>query len=309
MSSSTSSSKAIEWRVVAVLVLGLLVAEIAMRVLQPKLSRDVAELLRMPQTADELRAHTGHKVLLLGNSLTRCSIDKELLVDGLRAQGRVDPKVFTFVPDGTSMTNWDYGLRRYFLHTGAVPDELLLGIGRLHLGDVGGDASRLARFFVDDKDFSRAWREDLSSWEEKCEFLISRFSVLHSSRQRVKPHVFMRLIPHYFEVEQSINNQLATAQARSGDGVIAAQTYRHLTSLLDSCQVAHLQTRVISIPLPEPYDVADEAVRLIHNKGAKWLPVSNTPGLTQANFPDGYHLDPDGARVFTLRLLEAFAAN
>ncbi len=290
------------------LVLGLLAAEMAMRVLQPRLSRDVSELLRMPQTAEALRAHTGHKVLLLGNSLTRRSIDVELLTEGLRAQGRVEPKVFLLVPDGTSMTNWDYGLRRYFLHTGAVPDELFLGIGRLHLGDVGGDASRLARFYVDDKDLARAWREDLPSWEEKCEFLLSRASVLHSSRKRVKPHVFERLIPHYWYVERWINNQLAPAQARSGGGAVAGQTYRHLTSVLDSCKDAKVQSHVIAIPLPEPYEVADEAVRLIKDKGAQWLPLSVTPGLTPANFPDGYHLDPEGARIFTRRLLEALAA-
>ena len=287
------------------LAVSFLTVEGIIRLIEPKLSRDLAQIRNTPQVAEELRNHQGTKVLVLGNSLTRQSMDAALLTEGLKSSGRSNPGVFFLVPDGTNMPNWDYGLDRYFLHPGAIPDEVIVGTGPLHLRDSFGDASRLAAYYVDNADLKRAWSEDLPSWEEKCEFVMSRLSVFHASRHRIKPHVFGRLIPHYFDIEQWINTQRDTAQQRLGKGPVAHETFRHLTHLLEACRQAGVKVRLVSIPLPEPYQTSQASLDVIEAGGATWLPLSDIPGLTPGNFPDGYHLDPEGAKVFTSHLVEA----
>lgn len=305
MSSSTSSSKrlASEWRVILLLVGFLLAAELLIRPLEPHLSRDLAQIRHLPQVAEELRAHQGWKVLVVGNSLSRCSIDTALLTDGLKQAGRTNPQVFVFTPDGTSIVNWDYGVRRYFLNPGAKPDEIILGFGRSHLADGADDASRLAAYYVDGKDVPLAWANDLPTWEQKGEFMLSRVSVLHASRYRIKPHVFGTLVPDYFDVTQWMNSQSHAHQATSTAAPKA--THRHLAALLDVCRAAGVKVTVVSIPLPEPYVVSGDEITTITSNGARWLPLKDIPGLLRTNFPDGYHLNEDGARVMTRALVEA----
>ena len=304
MNSSTSSSNH-EWRVVLFVAVSLLAVEGVIRMIEPYLSRDLAHIRQFPVLAEEMRAHEGKKILVMGNSLTRAAVDEGMLTEGLRAGGHENPRVFQCVADATNMANWDYGLGRYFLHVGALPDELLIGTGPLHLADNRGDASRLAAYYVDAKDVKRAWTEDLGTWEEKCEFVLSRISVLHASRYRIKPHVFGKLIPHYFDMEQWINTQREAEQMRMGKLVVAGATYRHLSHLLQVCREAGVRVRVIGIPVPRAYEMSPEAISTIKEGGGEWLSLSDLAGISERNFPDGYHLDEDGAKVFTRELLEA----
>lgn len=306
MNSSTSSSNR-EWRVVLFLVVCLLTAEGLIRLIEPKLSRDLAQIRNLPNVAQAMREHRGDKVLVVGNSLTRQAMDADVLADGLKSSGRESPGVFFFVADGTSIANWDYGLARYFLHPGALPDEVFIGAGPLHLRDTTGDASRLSAYYVDSADLKRAWTQDVVSWEEKGEFVLSRLSVVHASRRRIKPHVFGRLVPHYFEIEQWINTQNTAAQMRTGKVAVANETHHHLAHLLQACRESNIKVTLFSIPLPQPYETSPAALEVIKAGGAGWLPLSDIKGLAPENFPDGYHLNADGARVFTREFVKALS--
>ncbi len=303
MNSSTSSSSQ-EWRVVLFVAACLLALEGGIRLIESRLSRDLAQIRHLPELAEEMRQYPGKKILVMGNSLTRAAVDEDMLVKGLTVPGSVDLQVFQFVADATNMANWDYGLGRYFLHVGAVPDELLIGTGPLHLRDSKDDASRLAAYYVDHQDLQRAWKEDLTSWDERCEFILSRISVLHASRYRIKPHVFGQLIPHYFDVEQWINTQRDVEQQRLGKVPVLSETHRHLAHLLQACRRAGVKVRVFGIPLPNSYEMSSAAISTITEGGGIWIPLSNVEGITSESFSDGYHLDSDGATVFTRQLLK-----
>jgi len=291
--------------VVFFLAIFLLLVELGIRQIEPRLSRDLAHIRHLPEVAASLRNHQGTKVLVMGNSLTRKAIEPTMLATGLESHGRASPKLFFFTPDGTSIINWDYGLRRYFLHADAKPDEIYIGTGPLHLHDHRDEASRLAAYYVDRTDLPRVWHEDLPGWEQRCEFILSRLSVLHASRARIKPHVFGTLIPHYFDVEQAINNQRAVAMQRTGQLKDSTPTYDHLATLLATCREAGIRVTLFSIPLPGSYQDPMEAVKLIRSNQARWLSLAPTPGFTASHFPDGYHLNDEGARLFTTALLNA----
>lgn len=275
-----------------------------MRLLELRLSRNLANTRELPNVADALTQHDGFKVLLVGNSLTSRAVHGEKLASGFKAIGKANPRAFFLTPDGTNIVDWDYALRRYFLNRGAKPDLLLIGTGPSHLHDAPPDASRLGAYFVDDRDITQAWDEDLPTWEDRCEFMLGRASALHATRSRMKALIFGRLIPHYFAVEQWINLQRYAAAQISGDESTRV-TYRHLTALLDLAQMEGVKTAVFSIPVPQAYETPPEVLEIIARHGARWLDLTDRTGLPTERFPDGYHLDAEGAGVFTARLVEA----
>lgn len=294
-----------EWRVVAFVALVVLTAEAGMRLFEAYVSRNFTNIRNLPAVADAMKKHDGEKIAVVGNSLTGRAVDGELLTAGLKGGGMRNPAAFFLTPDGSSVIEWDYALRRYFTNRDAVPDIVLLGTGEFHLRDESGRASRLGALFVDDQDMGRAWREDLPDWEQKCEFLIARFSVLHAARSRVKPHVFGRLIPHYFDMEQWINHQRYVVAMRNGAAAGGTESYSHLTALLRLLKEKAVKTTIFSIPLPKDYHVSDAALKVIENEGGNWLDLSSRDGFPAERFPDGYHLDQEGTRSFTRRLVEA----
>ncbi len=290
---------------VLLLLAAVLGAELFMRLVETRLSRDLANIRNLPAVAEAMSRHQGETILIAGNSLTRRAVDEKLLAEGLAASGWRNPGVFFFTPDATNMINWDYGLRLYFFNHGHRPGQIILGAGPLHVWDSQGDASRLAAYYVDASDMRRAWQEDLHGWEQRCEFLLSRISVLHASRARIKPHVFGALIPHYFDIEQWVNTQRDVARQRLGKLDASQRTHRHLTALLDECRRQQTRLTIMAVPLPEPYQMQTSIVTAIQSGGGRWLDLSSNEGLAPANFPDGYHLDDAGAKVFTRRLVEA----
>jgi hypothetical protein len=288
---------------VLALVLFLLLLEVGMRVIEPRLSSNIAHLRAQPETASEMRAHPGRKILLMGNSLTRNAVDAELLASAYPQKDSA--RVFTLLGDATSAIHWDYGFRRFYLHTSSMPDELFIGTGPAHLRDAHGDASRLGAYFVADRDIPQILANDLPRWDEKCEFFLARLSTLHAARGRIKQHVFGRLIPHYFDIEQWINTCREGALLRSGKAMADKPSFHHLQRLLLACRQAGVKASFFSVPLPAPYEVPAEAIRLITEAGGRWLPLADSPGLTAKNFPDSYHLDPAGANILTHGLIKA----
>ena len=292
-----------EGRVVLFLALCILLAEGGMRLIEKRLSKDIEHIRSMPGVARQMREHKGENILFVGNSLTRCSIAPDIIREKRVADGAHDPAVFFFNPDATNIVNWDYGVRRWFLNAGAVPDEVFIGTGPPHLADnIGGDATRLGAFYVSADQIPRAMRDDMQSWEQKCEFMLARFSILFASRLRVKPHVLGTLIPDYFDMEQWVNNQ---RNPGAREVVAPSATFHHLDALLQVLRQSGITAHVFTIPQPKPYDLPPEALRVISAQGARLHHLANIPGISSAHFKDGYHLDAAGAAIFSRALAES----
>lgn len=273
-----------------------------MRLIEKRLSKDIEHIRSIPQMAERMRAHAGKKILFIGNSLTRCAIDPGIIRDQMARDGARDPGLFFFYPDATSAANWDYGVRRYFINAGCKPDEVFIGTGPRHLADrPGGDATRLGAFYVPGDQVMRALREDCPDYEQKTEFVFARFSILYASRAKVKPRIFGPLIPDYFDMEQWINRQ---RDPGARDASPATDTFHHLEALLAMLQNENIPAHVFTIPQPEHYDLAPEALRIISDHAARLHHAANIPGITAARFSDGYHLDAGGAALFSRALAE-----
>lgn len=298
-----------EWKVIACMIAVLALAEMAMRNIETRLSKDIEHIRSLPASAQAMREHHGYNVLLLGNSLTRCGIDTSVLREELARLGKPDPRVFACHPDATNVTHWDFALHRYFLDQNARPDLVIIGTASHHLADSTPDPLRLGAFYVGDgPELSRAWRQDLPTFADRCEFLLSRYSVLYASRGRVKPLLFWKTVPHYFEMEQEIN---AVRQGKAGRAVSSAQTYHHLRHLAESLKTARIPTVIAAIPIPEHYAMPSGALEALSPAGAgvRMLDLQSMFRPPARRFTDGYHLDDEGARQLTHLLAKQIAAS
>ena len=290
-----------ELRVFVTLLLALLGLEAAARLFETRLSKDVAHLCSLPTEAARLRDAPADscKVLILGNSLAREGLDRERLALGLEAKlGR--PVVLAAVhPDGSRIEEWQYGYRRYFEQSGARPDLILLCTGRAHLLDGLRDLDAVAAFHVSWRDLPGFVREQELDVDAICQVAAARASRLFAHRRRVQPLLFYHWMPRY---EPTVNLIQAAGQGTARRLAAPEESARAFSGLLQTCRVAGTRVALLSVPLPEPYELPVAVAEAAQLGGA--VTLGPPPRLPARHFPDGYHLDAEGAAVWTAALLE-----
>lgn len=288
-----------ELRVLAVLLAALLGLEVTTRVFEGRLSKDVNHLRSLPAQAARLRSAPAdhYKVLILGNSLAREGLDQEELKRGLEAAVGRPVMLAAMHPDGSRVEEWRYGFRRYFDAAGSQPDLLLLCTGRAHLLDGLRDLDTVAAFHVSWRDLPDLVREQQLGVDALCQAAAARVSRLFAHRRRVQPLLFYHGMPRY---EPTVNLIQASSQkaARAGG---ANESVRTLTALLQTCRAAGTRVAVLTVPLPAPYDLPDTVKAVLQVEGVPCF--DSPPSLPSERFPDGYHLDREGAAIWTRALL------
>ncbi len=290
-----------ELRVFIALLLALLGLEAAARLFETRLSKDIAHLRSLPAEAARLRDAPADscKVLILGNSLARAGLDRERLTRGLQAKlGR--PVVLAAMhPDGSRIEEWQYGYRRYFEQTGARPDLVLLCTGRAHLLDGLRDLDAVAAFHVSWRDLPGFVREQKLGVDALCQVIAARASALFAHRRRVQPLLFYHWMPRY---EPTVNLIQAAGQGAARRSAAPEESARAFLGLLQTCRAAGTRVALLPVPLPEPYELPTGVVEAAQLGGA--FTLGPPPRLPARHFPDGYHLDAEGAALWTAALLE-----
>ncbi len=304
-----------ETKIAALLLLGLAGLEAAMRPGETRLSKDLAHVRSLETLAarfpgpEEDGPETGGGVLVLGNSLARCAIDEGLLREGL---GLADGEALAFlVPDATGVAEWAWGYRRHLLHRGARPRMVLLMTGRTHLLDPAKpDVERLGAFYVGGGgDRSRFLREELGGFEQRASFVLAGASRLYANRGRLRPLLFYNTMPGYAAAVDRINIAAGGGYApRTGETAAPGGGTRQLERLVDSVGESGADLFVVGVPLPQPWSLPDEVSSLLAGRGVPVIALGAGDTLPPDRFPDGYHLDPEGAAETTRRLVEALRA-
>lgn len=289
-----------EWKVLATLVGLLLVMEMGVRVFETRLSKDLTHLRELSEVAKRLKEGDAYKVLIVGNSLARYGIDRKLLAQELEDNGHGKVQVEAFHPDATGITEWNYGLRRYFLNRGAIPDRIIVVTGRTHLLDTSAVSERLGAFYVDQPDVKEVIQSDLRSVESIARFFLARFSSLFANRPRIQPYVLYNYLPEYTQTIQEINEQrkMLTDFSLSDK----KQRATNLSRFLKAVQSKGVAVAVVAIPMRVPYEVPKAVREEIEKQGASLLDLSEIGGIDESNYFDDYHLDAEGARRLTIEL-------
>jgi len=293
-----------EWKVLVSLVAILLVMEGGVRAFETRLSKDLAHLRELPAAAQRLKESKAYKILIVGNSLARYGIDRKLLARELENKGYGKVLVEAFYPDATGIAEWSFGLRRYFLNLGAIPDRIILVTGKTHLLDTPVVPERLGAFYVDRSDVKEAILLDLGSVESTTRFFLAQVSGLFANRARIRPFVFYNYLPAYTQTIQEINDwrkMMAAASERK-----TKQQTTNLSRLLQVAQSNGIAVSVVVIPMFETYDLPQVVIHEIGVQGAPIWDLSKIEGIGGDNFFDGYHLDAEGARRLTSEMIHRF---
>lgn len=292
-----------ELRVVMALLLALLGLEVAARVFESRLSKDVAHLRSLPAEAERLRNAPADslKVLILGNSLIREGLDREMLRRGLEAKAGRPVELAVMTPDASRIEEWLYGYRRHFYQAGVRPDLILLGTGRSHLLDGLADLDALAAFHVSWRDLPAFVRDQELGVGEVCQAAAARVSRLFAHRRRVQPLLFYHAMPRY---EATVNLIQASAQQAARTSA-ALESTRALTALLQTCRASGTRVLLLPVPLPEGYELPVTVTARVANHEVAVL--GPPPRLSAEHFPDGYHLEEKGAVIWTKKLINEAA--
>lgn len=300
MSSSTSSSSG-EWRVIVAVIACLVAVEVGVRAGREQLSLDLAHIGSLDRTAARLSDGRPPRVLFLGNSLTRRGIDAEL------AREAFGESVGFAYPDDTRISEWEYLFRRYVVRPGRRLDLVVIGFATNHLADdPPAEPRRLARYYTDWSDAPDVFGRDATDLDARVEFLLARHWVAFGEAERVRQRVLAALVPSYRESAQRMNRETG-GDDRALATAPAAREYRRLARLVQDIRSCGAEAVVVAMPVPGGYELQDGLVAAVERSGATFIDARDVGHFRDDDFPDGYHMGPDAARVFTRRLLELLA--
>ncbi len=304
-----------EWKVVLILVMSLLLLEGLVRNFAGSLSLDLLNIIATPRTSARITAapEEVRTVLVVGNSLSRSGVDlKQLSEGGGWAQDgkKTRTEAELFAPDGSSVVQWNWGVKRYFANRDAHPDVILLFTGRMHLLDLPVTPETLGAYFVGPRDLPAAARS-MRDGDDSLSLLLGATSHLLANKDRVRTRIGYSYLPGFeaaWPVLTSGGGAAATqTEPSQGDGGDAsdAGTVEALKGFIATARQMGSELHVISVPMPEGYQVAAPVRRLLEKEGIPLHDLSVVPGITPDLFPDHYHLGEAGAKLFTGAILDS----
>lgn len=297
---------------VAMVLLGV---ELALRVVGGRVSTDEQHLRRIPALARGLHDRPGTRLLLLGNSLTGCAVEEQVLLDELAERGLQGLASAKIAADASGLDEWYFYLRRHFVQPGLCPEIVVLGFAGQELADRRADraqARRLAHNVCTLADVPELCTGVLSDLELRAQFLGAYFAYSLARQEAVRHRVLRALVPHY-EAETQRLNRAARAPRRDagegpGAGGVAAErvTYVQLARLIEMLRGAGTHCVFVTMPDNTRYDLPPGPVEVIRSGGMTLVDCRDV-NLAPHHYLDGMHLNGEGSRVFSRALARALA--
>jgi hypothetical protein len=289
-----------EWKVVACVCAALVACELGFRAFENRLSADLVHYAEAPAIVDGLARAEGRRVLFLGNSLTRRGVDDERMGRALSAAGPV--AMAKVHPDDTSVVEWRRLVERFAAGGRPPMDALVVSYAQTQLSDdTIVRPRRLGRHYAGADNLWGLLTEEARRFDVGAELLLAYASSSFANAERVQTRVLDLVVPGYRDAAQRINAAPAAGGSAAKAQARPARTYERLGHLLDAASGAGVPVALVAVPLPsaQPNAVDPALVRLAADRGVAHLDATATPGVTDGDFPDGYHLGEEGSRRFT----------
>jgi hypothetical protein len=299
MPSSTSSSEQVAARRALSILLGVLAligitleimgsfAFVRLSRIQRRIDTDYKRAVHMGAIANDGKP----TILIAGNSLMLEGLDLPRLQDEIRSRYHAS----TFFVEQTQHTDWYYGLKKLF-HEGSRPNIVLLGLSTNHLFIPGVRGEYFAHFLMrpidtplvasqlnlDATTASNYFFASLSGWlGAKSD--IRKWMLLHTMPDLVEVANFVRPVPPVLPDSDTLRKTITL----------------NLLALKQVCDTGGSRLIVVVPPTQnktDPYQI-DQAAG-----SAAGVPVlvPLAPGeLPSSEYRDGFHLNAQGAAVFT----------
>jgi hypothetical protein len=301
-----------ELRVVLVVLAFLAVVEGVARVLAPSLDYDRKHIHAFPQIIgnfnDRAKAASHPKVLFFGNSLMLHGLDEQQFKDELAKDSGAEVETAKITPVGTAVLDWLYLYRRYFDAPGSDPDVLVVGFVAHHIHDQEpAKLPRLARHFTASRDLPVLWRDDLPYFHDRVQSLLCAESALCGDQPEHQMSILYACVSNYQEGLKTNNRLVEAAAKRKAVQQTQTETFSRLNRFIQLCKSRGVKVIFVPMPQPEPWKVAPEALALIKQHGMEVRDATSIPGMTEADFSDGYHLGDTGKVKFSRWLAGALS--
>ena len=294
MSSSISSFRA-ELKVVVVVLLVLLAAEVTMRLGEPFLSRDIQHIQQIPQISQSLAGSKAETILFLGNSQVRAGIDPLVIEQELKARGVTPVHIERVYPDSTSLPDWYHFFRQYFVRKSSLPNVLVLCFSDIALEDRSGvDPTRLGHYFST-SEVPEILKDDVHDFDSRAEVIGASVSYAFANRMRVRTRALDLFVPGYRDSAQRMNRDMKCSHADTG----GQTSYARLERFLAMARHEGVQVVVVAMPQPVLYSLDPQIKAIVEGAGMSFLDCRNVGGIDPQSFADEMHLANSGAVIYS----------
>lgn len=322
MSSSTSSSeprptRIIDLKLLALLVLLLVVVEIGVRSQLVPRSKDLNRFRKYPDIAAALVREDAYRVAFIGNSATDHGVMVDQMTEELTARLGRPAAAQKFVADASKINTWHYMVKKLFWDAGASPDLLVVTFYERNLQDGNPmEVGRVAQYFTSPSDWPTIMTEDLTTIDQRTDFLLSSGWATYAFRNRIKDRALGAIVPDY-KAFVTHNNEVARHHFGVGMGAVTEPaapigagpaTYAALDRFLALARSKGTKLCFIAYPTPPDgpgYVVADELRAKIEAAGQRFVDLHVTPELGPEDYEDDVHVTPEGAVVYTRMVADA----
>jgi hypothetical protein len=304
MSSSTSSFKT-ELKVLACVGLVLLSVELVFRFAGHRLSGDLKKVRDLPAQAERMSGGDGVTALMLGNSLIITGFDEQAFTEEIRSQG-VDPFTLSVVAfHNSDTTEWYRLFRHSFVEADSIPDVVIVSTRLEHYWDEpAAHVDRIALYTPISSSLD-IMREEHLTTEDRMTLLQSQLFTSFARRTGTRFQVLDSLIPYYEEQTEWVHDQIyrgpVGAEGRADRG------FSRIERLLRLAAEHGVQAVLVIMPTRKPLEVPTELAELAKVNGAELLDCQDIP-VTEQHFNDNYHMNSEGAKVFSPELARRLRA-
>jgi len=312
MNSSTFSSSD-EWKVVLFVTVVLCACELGIRFLS-QMSVDLQHRNEIPQLARALRNAPSPRVLFLGNSLTKRGISLDSFREQLEQEGCRVGGVCKAHPDSTSLREWYFVFAGHFARadTTGSPDCVIVTFVHDHLADqCEVRLRRMALNIADRRQILEVFCHDIRSIDDGVFFLAAHFLASVGYQPAAKHRILSSIIPHYATETQRLNQvRRAYLKADVQQELPAEQasfTYTKLQRFIDVLDQQGSLGVFCMMPLPGEQFLDVKLVETVKSNNMIFLDFRELASLTRGHYPDGYHMDPVAADIYSRAVASALA--
>ncbi len=301
---------------VAVLATAFLLFEIVARILAPTLDYDRVHIHALPGIVEEIGDDKRPRVVLLGNSLLMHGADGELLEEEISRATSGPCSVAKITPVGTAIRDWNYLYDTYFTEQNTHPDVVVVGFVAHHIPDQCElKMRRLTRHFCSLRNLWDCLQREGPTFDDKAVGALSHFSALYGDQPEHHWTVSSFTVPEFRRGARKINDILGGEAGRKArkkaepdsSAALPPRTYQKLARLIETFRKHGVKAYFVPMPQPESWNFDPAAAEVIVANGATLVDGRAIAGMTQADFPDGYHLGETGTIRFTRFLAKTLA--
>jgi hypothetical protein len=237
-------------------------------------------------------------VLLMGNSLLLEGVE----YPRIRKDAEQHVRLTRFAVENTAYNEWYFGIRK-LLAEGSRPNVLMLCLSPSQLigNSIGSDYARHHFFLPGDLyAASRAAGYDLT---EASSLAFSRLSFYYARRNTLRSILLSEIAPSYWRMAHALTARAARFPASAEVERIAEERLRALSD-----EAAKAGSRFVLLIPPGFSEGEREIAAAGARAGVQVMAPIHQREMPASYFSDGFHLNADGARVFTKALGAELAA-